>query len=223
VTTHFYSKDIESLVIRGNAFVRCKLRAVSLGNEHTPSSFTLKNAVIEDNLFVDWNYRNLHLYQCIGFGGNSTTYPATIQNLIVRKNVFAKFTDSGYSSVGNTVLGNNPYPPQNVSVGTLIYTDNVFINVAVPLGNLGSAQPATLIVRRNAGYPTEASGTATIPAGKTSVTVNHGLISAPSKVLVTPSGNVGSVWVSNITSTTFTINCSAAPAADAAIYWYAEV
>jgi hypothetical protein len=68
-----------------------------------------------------------------------------------------------------------------------------------------------------------ATGTATIPAGSTSVTVNHGLLAAPSRVLVTPTANVGAVWVESITSTSFTIRCSAAPPADTAVYWYAEI
>jgi len=68
-----------------------------------------------------------------------------------------------------------------------------------------------------------AAGAATIPAGSTSVTVNHGLLAAPSKVLVTPTANVGAVWVESITSTSFTIRCSTAPSADTTVYWYAEL
>jgi hypothetical protein len=67
------------------------------------------------------------------------------------------------------------------------------------------------------------SGIAIISPGTTSVTVNHGLPYAPSKVIVTPTSNVGSIWVSNITSTQFTINCSIAPLTDTTVYWYAEV
>ena len=67
------------------------------------------------------------------------------------------------------------------------------------------------------------SGTATIASGTTSVTVSHGLVKAPSKVLVTPRGNIGSVWVSNVTDTQFTINCSSAPTEDVQVDWYAEV
>jgi hypothetical protein len=66
-------------------------------------------------------------------------------------------------------------------------------------------------------------GTATIPAGQASATVSHGLIKAPRLVIVTPAGNLGAVWVSNITSTSFTINCSTAPTTDTVVYWYAEV
>jgi hypothetical protein len=66
-------------------------------------------------------------------------------------------------------------------------------------------------------------GTATIPAGTTSVTVAHGLAATPSKVIVTPRANIGSVWVSARNSTHITISCSTAPTADTIVDWYAEV
>ena len=70
---------------------------------------------------------------------------------------------------------------------------------------------------------TRTSGQATIPANATSVTVSHGLICTPKKVLVTPlSQPPGSIWVSNITATSFDINVSAAPATDLPVAWYAE-
>jgi len=74
----------------------------------------------------------------------------------------------------------------------------------------------------NIGYTTENSGTATIPAGQTRVTVSHGLALAPSKVLVTPYGNAR-VWVENITNTSFDIVTDTAPTADLTVAWYAEV
>jgi len=74
-----------------------------------------------------------------------------------------------------------------------------------------------------AGRVLKRSGSATIPAGNTAVTVSHGMGAAPSRVLVTPRGNVGSVWVTNVTSTQFTINCSSAPSSDTQVDWYAEV
>jgi hypothetical protein len=67
------------------------------------------------------------------------------------------------------------------------------------------------------------SGTATIASGATSVTVNHGLACTPSKVVITPLAQPsGSLWVSNITSTSFTINISSAPSANLSVAWYAE-
>lgn len=68
------------------------------------------------------------------------------------------------------------------------------------------------------------SGTATITAGNTSVTVSHGLVSTPSKVIVTPIGDPGArFWVANKTATTFDIVVAAAPTADIQFDWEAEV
>jgi len=67
-------------------------------------------------------------------------------------------------------------------------------------------------------------GKATISSGQTRVTVQHGLVSAPSKVLVTPLGQPpGKVWVENITSTSFDIVTDTAPSSNLSIAWYAEV
>ena len=66
-------------------------------------------------------------------------------------------------------------------------------------------------------------GYAIIPAGQTSVRVEHGLTMPPTKVLVTPRGNVGSVWVSDVTEKHFIINCSIAPSSNIRIDWCAEV
>jgi len=76
--------------------------------------------------------------------------------------------------------------------------------------------------RRNIGYATERSGVATIPAGSTRVTVAHGLVKAPTKILVTPYANIR-VWVENIGSTSFDIVTDVAPATDVNVAWYAEV
>jgi hypothetical protein len=75
----------------------------------------------------------------------------------------------------------------------------------------------------NPSYLSKNTGRATIPAGATSVTVNHGLICTPAKVLATPLAQPpGSIWVSNITSSQFTINTSTPPSTDLPIAWYAE-
>jgi hypothetical protein len=78
-------------------------------------------------------------------------------------------------------------------------------------------------VRNCRGYVTENKGTATIPANSTSVTVAHGLAGTPSKVVVTPRGNIGSVWVSARDATNITINCSTAPTTSVVVDWEAEL
>jgi parallel beta-helix repeat protein len=83
---------------------------------------------------------------------------------------------------------------------------------------------ANNVVKHNIGYDTEKSGVATITAGSTRVTVNHGLVSTPSKVLITPLGQpAGKLWVENITSSGFDIVTDTAPTSNLDIAWYAEV
>jgi hypothetical protein len=71
--------------------------------------------------------------------------------------------------------------------------------------------------------PTVNSGTAVLQANSTRVTVNHGLVNAPTKIIVTPKANVGSFWIENVNSTSFDIVVSATPSSDVEFSWYAEV
>ena len=114
--------------------------------------------------------------------------------------------------LNNNTNGTPPYGMVNLwspnSTPPLIYidTDMLVMSSAVTLYWL----------KRN-------SGTATIASGATSVTVNHGLSCTPSKVMITPLGQPsGNLWVSNITSTSFTINISTAPSSNLSIVWVAE-
>jgi hypothetical protein len=118
--------------------------------------------------------------------------------------------------IGNTFL----YPSSGVSIYTAS-TKSLILNNIVDA--IIDAVPGA-VVRRNIGYTTEKSGVATIPANSTSVTVLHGLASAPSKVLITPLGMpAGKLWVTNITSTSFDIVTDTAPTTDLNIAWYAEI
>jgi hypothetical protein len=74
-----------------------------------------------------------------------------------------------------------------------------------------------------AGNPTTRTGSATINAGSTSVTVTHNLPDTPRRVIVTPRGNMGAIWVTNVTSTSFTINVATAPSTNTQVDWYASV
>jgi len=92
------------------------------------------------------------------------------------------------------------------------------------IGAIGNPQHLSGRVVHTLGYDTENSGVATISAGSTRVTVSHGLISAPSKVLITPLGQpAGKLWVENITSTSFDIVTDTAPTSNLNIAWRAEV
>ena len=122
----------------------------------------------------------------------------------------------------NTDLDGLSTPAIWVKSGGLKILSDVWIT-NVDVGYQFDATPEIAKNINIRGKKFENSGTATIASGATSVTVDHGLVSAPSKVLVTPRGNIGSIWVSNVTDTQFTINCSNAPTEDVQVDWYAEV
>jgi len=94
---------------------------------------------------------------------------------------------------------------------------SIYLDTDIPSSQIGSYSTFNLYwLKRN-------SGTATIASGATSVTVNHGLACTPSKVVITPLGQPsGNLWVSNITSTSFTINISTAPSSNLSVVWVAE-
>jgi hypothetical protein len=83
---------------------------------------------------------------------------------------------------------------------------------------------ASTKIRNNTGYITEARGTATITSGSTSITVNHGLNGVPSVVIATGQhSEVKDCYITNITSTYFTINVPSAVTANRTISWIAEI
>jgi hypothetical protein len=144
----------------------------------------------------------------------------------VLRTVFSNATaikiDSGFAiDISNNLITN--FLTGILSNSNSVYIRrNMFINVQNPISgsyatvddNMSMLGPSVL--NRN-------TGQATIPAGATSVTVNHGLICTPTKVLITPLAQPpGYVWVSNITSSQFTINTSTSPTTDLPVAWYAE-
>lgn len=78
-------------------------------------------------------------------------------------------------------------------------------------------------VKNNFYYITENKGTAIVASGSTSIVVTHGLSITPNiqDIIVTPTNNPTNAvkyWVSNITSTQFTINTSADPGTSTATF-----
>ena len=124
----------------------------------------------------------------------------------------------------NMIVNNNGYAQGISESGTADYNVIMHNDVKTAVSPKISKVGANTVVKYNIGYYTEKSGVATIPAGSTRVTVSHGLIQAPSKVLITPLGQpLGKLWVENITSTSFDIVTDTAPTADLNVSWQAEV
>jgi hypothetical protein len=104
----------------------------------------------------------------------------------------------------------------------IIEGNSLFLNSACTVAALESGGTNT-IVRNNIGWKTEASGTATVANGTTTIVVTHGLSATPSinDISVTPTNNMGTAakyWVSTVTATQFTINVDANPGATTATF-----
>ena len=226
IKTNFKAANIEHLKISGNTFFRCKLSSIFLGNQGTSSDWSAKHIEITDNLFVDWNWSNTHFYQCIPTQGQ-TDYSATIDRLIIKNNRFLR-VDGSLENVGKTVFGNDPYPPHDINITTLIIENNLF-DCVDPIQSFGSISPTTLKIKNNTGYATENSGTATFSGdgSTTQFSIEHGLVSTPNKVQVTAmsSDAAGDFYVT-ADATYIYVNYKTAPPSgtdNVKLSWYAEV
>jgi len=131
-----------------------------------------------------------------------------MDDILITTNIITGTSDGGYSV--------RTYANNGASYLTNVRVENNYLDCDVNI------LAGTTIVKHNSGFVTENSGTATIFSGTTSVHVSHGLADIPTLVIVTPSADIGDVWVDTLTSTEFTIHCSSAPSSDTTVYWYAE-
>ena len=92
-----------------------------------------------------------------------------------------------------------------------------------PIMDLGT----NTIIQDNGGYVTENAGTGIIFNGTTSVIIRHGLSYIPTaaEIFITrtnsPTNDPGNVWISNITSTQFTVNVRKDPGASGMAFSWA--
>ncbi|MEN6293606.1 MAG: hypothetical protein ABFD07_16525 [Methanobacterium sp.] len=176
-------------------------KCIIIKNNKSSGAFNLYycgDAVISDNI-INSSGNGIRIYSTIGTN--------KIKNNIITASVKAIYLDfhTGDSANSNLIMITN----NDLNASTQIYNkNNNYTNV---------------IIAENRGYATENTGTATITASGTSVVVNHGLATTPTNVIVTPRGNLGSVWADTFTLTQFTIHCSSAPASDTVVGWSAVV
>jgi hypothetical protein len=131
------------------------------------------------------------------------------------------------SVVGNSIIVTSEPRPSfaySIVAGAVVnfYGGVIRSDVGFRTDVFGIGAGSVVRIRDIHGYKTQSSGVATIVAGSTRVTVSHGLVKVPSKVLVTPYANIR-VWVENITDTSFDIVTDTAPTTNVNVAWYAEV
>lgn len=111
----------------------------------------------------------------------------------------------------------------NIVENNVFDTSNGGTGLVIKLGTGTTNQ-----IRQNSGWVTEKSGTASITTGNSSVAVTHGLAATPTlqQIIITPQSSFGSAakfWVSNPTSTQFTINVDANPGQTVTFGWRADI
>lgn len=133
-----------------------------------------------------------------------------------------KITGLDNSSTSSRIL--------NIVAGNLYdlfeYSNNVAIGNTFKYATLSSLKANVLIITNNVGFKTENSGVATITGGSKTLNVNHLLDYSPTgygsdyTLHVLPMGVIsGSIYVTNVTGSRFTINLENAPASDLQIMW----
>jgi len=157
-----------------------------------------------------------------------TSYVSDPHTIIVRDNILSTLLSSGKTLY---FMFNNYSPTiyfkyfRNVAIPPMAHVADMYFATSVTPTFIVDWDVPVITWWGSATYKfvNKNSGTATIPANATSITIKHNMSCTPSKVLVTPLAQPsGSIWVSDITSTQFTINISTAPTADLPIAWYAE-
>lgn len=159
------------------------------------------------------------------FAGNSQEIVGSYAGIEFKDNVrnFAVKTSRVGAVAGFTVTQSYGIKIGSNCDNYVILGNNVEGNTVAIVDNSFSTS-ITRNVESNQGYKTLARGVASIASGQTEVTINHGLASTPTKIIVSPyDTNLAgtSYWSGSATSTTCKINIDVAQAASASFCWEA--
>jgi len=188
------------------------------------------NSVISYNKRIGANIvnsRNIKFINSI-LEANQTGIAVTVSDVVLEETLAYANRDYGiYMGDLSTVIIRDHSDIRASSTGIDILIDFpgsvLMIDRTSFIDNIRGLEKLTYFKSDHPRYLSKNTGQATIPANATSVTVNHGLICTPKKVLVTPlSQPPGNIWISNIITTSFNINVSTAPSVDLPVAWYAE-
>jgi hypothetical protein len=213
-----------------------------IGNQIYGIESRVNGIRICDNLLLG-NGLAVGTYAAIYCYGDATLQPkgGTITGNVIGNNGRAGSTNAGitvnYCSdyvIANNVIGNDSSRIEaaelDIGIATVDTTNiQIYNNVFTDLNTYAlSLQPGTATPGYNSGVTLIATGTATITAGTTTVTIPHGLPGRPvvSQITFSPAGDQQGVGVPypGATSTTNIIaNLSAAPAANYTLYWKVDL
>jgi len=221
LTPTFYSgfiraKYVNNLIIKGN---------VGVGNNFGILVADCDNVIISENIIRD-------------AGQAASTAGRGIQAARSTGKIINNIIDNAYENgirlgdATDVLLKGNRISDSGtadlyIDGGTKVAILDNYLLSATPI-NIAS-YPTTLIIKRNVGYATENSGTATFSGdGSTAqFSIAHGLVSEPSKVQVTPMTEdaAGDFYVTKDSTNIYVNYLSAPPSGsnNVKLSWYAEV
>jgi len=238
VNNEYVDNNIEEYAI----VIEYANRVVFANNKLTGGVYfhkVVNNAIVSGNYIENSYYTGLHL-----LGGKNSIVSS---NLIRNPNQSNTTTDSeacglilrdydGSLSecrvIGNIVIDDQSTKTMKYALLLDVTGDNILIeNNTFGSGTSGVVHivHSTAKFRNNVGYTTENSGTATFSGdgSTTQFKIEHGLVSTPSKVLVTPmSADAAGDFYVTADADYIYINYSSAPASgtdNVKVSWYAEV
>ena len=174
-------------------------------------------------IFISNNY--FESYRLTGIDSNPSTNTDIVNNKFTGttqsngRAILVRSSSSNINVKGNFMTGQDARIEVTGTTATNIVLDNNYLSSI----NIASGLLAQTRTLRNIGYVTENSGSATITSLNTSVVVNHGINRLPSlsNISITPQnslGNSSKFWISNVTTTQFTINVDVSPSSIDAIF-----
>ena len=227
----------------------------SASKPNAPVNFYVKNSVLYTSIRYDYYYlaslNNHSAYNPVSaefiFENNiiyvkntsSTNYHYSLVDAGAEKainlSITARFRNNKIVLNGpiTLVLGNNLYTSNSAytSLDLLMYNNEIIYQNGASFGAEinGIGNYTRTMIKRNIGYTTENGGTVTFNGDgiTTQFKIAHGLISTPSKVLVTPASSdaTGSFYVT-VDATYIYVNYTTAPLSgtnNVVLNWYAEV
>lgn len=198
--------DCFAPIVRGNTCVRNGTNGISMDR--------CDRATVEHNVCFDNSASSSTTYAGVYFAASGSTGAGWGRHRIV-----------GNRSYNNGATGQRWGFRLEQGSGTvsnsLVEANDAFNNTSGPLFTNWSGSGNAY--RRNAGYVTENTGTATVASGQTLVSVTHGLSITPAaeKIKITPTNSLGSAakfWIGSISSSTFQINVNVDPGATTATF-----
>jgi len=203
-----YLSGVQNAVVRGNIIQNSSWNGIV--------GFDVENIIIENNVLIDASWANTNVV--LGDGTEHQRSAIAILN-----------TAQANTAKRNIHIRSNLVRNINRIYTNGILVDNQYSDVYIYDNDIKDAFGEKLYcialnadIRRNAGYTTENSGTASITGDgvTTTFTIPHGLVSTPSYVNVLPKAGAPTPSSIDVDATNITLTFSTAPATGTYYYWW---